>query len=97
MKPANQSLVSLPVAEVKKGPEKEFEKKTLKSEDVKIDINAAGVNELTRLPGVGLATAENIVRYREENGPFLSVDSLMSVKGIGASKLKRIASAAVVR
>lgn len=55
-----------------------------------VDVNRAGAEELTRLKGVGLKIAGNIVRYREENGPFRSVEDLMNVKGIGGKKLEGI-------
>jgi competence ComEA-like helix-hairpin-helix protein len=74
-----------------------FEKKTLKRVDVKIDINVSGVDELMLLPGIGRAIAERIVQYREQNGPFLTNEALLSVKGIGQAKLEKIAPKIVVR
>ncbi|MCX2726214.1 ComEA family DNA-binding protein [Thermomicrobium sp. 4228-Ro] len=47
-----------------------------------IDVNRASVEELQRLPGVGPALAQRIVTYREEHGPFRSVDELANVAGI---------------
>ena len=55
-----------------------------------VDINRANAEELTRLKGVGLKIAGNIVRYREVHGPFRSVEDLMNVKGIGGKKLEGI-------
>lgn len=52
-----------------------------------ININTAGAYELDRLPGVGSATAEKIIAYRESHGPFKSVNDLMLVSGIGEKKL----------
>lgn len=48
----------------------------------RININTATLAELDVLPGVGEVTAERIVRFREENGPFRSVDDLIHVEGI---------------
>jgi len=48
-----------------------------------IDINAANETELTALPGVGPVTAGNIVRYREEHGPFKKIEDIMNVTRIG--------------
>ena len=55
-----------------------------------VDVNRANAEELTRLKGVGLKIAGNIVRYREEHGPFKSVEDLVNVKGIGGKKLEGI-------
>lgn len=55
-----------------------------------IDINAASVSDLDRLPGIGPSTAAAIVRHREERGRFESVDGLLEVPGIGDAKLGAI-------
>ena len=55
-----------------------------------IDLNAATITELDRLPGIGPATAAAIVRHRDERGRFASVDGLLDVPGIGAAKLEAI-------
>ncbi|MPY93048.1 MAG: ComEA family DNA-binding protein [Acidimicrobiia bacterium] len=52
-----------------------------------VDVNAATEAELDELPGVGPATAAAIVAYREEHGPFASVDALEDVPGIGPAKV----------
>ena len=48
-----------------------------------IDINTADVYDLQRLPGIGEKRAQAIMDYREEHGPFQSVDELDNVEGIG--------------
>lgn len=48
-----------------------------------VNINTAPVEELMVLPGVGPSRAEDIVLYRQQNGPFASKEDLMQVKGIG--------------
>jgi len=52
-----------------------------------IDVNVATAVELESLPGVGPATAAAIVTERERSGPFLEVDDLDRVPGIGPAKL----------
>ena len=52
-----------------------------------IDVNVATAAELEALPGVGPATAAAIVTERERNGPFVGVDDLDRVSGIGPAKL----------
>ena len=55
-----------------------------------VNINAATAKELQSLPGIGQVTAERIIAYRAENGPFVSVDDLGKVKGIGKKSLEKI-------
>ena len=59
----------------------------------RIDINHADAAELTALPGVGKVTAEAIVSYREEHGPFSSVEDLLLVPGLGPGTLEAILAA----
>ena len=53
-----------------------------------IDINTADAYDLQRLPGIGEKRAGDIVAYREEHGPFSSVDGLTEVSGIGPGILE---------
>jgi competence protein ComEA len=62
-----------------------------------IDLNSATLEQLDSLPGVGPTTARAILDRRTEIGRFRSVEDLLSVKGIGASKLDAIRSTVVVR
>jgi competence protein ComEA len=57
-----------------------------------IHLNQASAEELQSLPGVGPALSERIVIYRDEHGPFKSVDQLTEVKGIGQAKLAKFKS-----
>ena len=56
----------------------------------KVNINTAGAEELVSLKGVGAATAQNILNYREANGRFKSVEDLQNVKGIGGKRFERL-------
>lgn len=58
--------------------------------DEVIDLNAADAYDLDRLPGIGPTKAEAILVYREEHGPFQSVDDLLSVSGIGEVTLENL-------
>lgn len=49
----------------------------------KININTADSTDLQQLSGVGPATAQKIIDYRTQNGPFKRIDDLKNVSGIG--------------
>jgi competence protein ComEA len=56
----------------------------------KIDINKASSEELVQLPRIGQKMAERIVQYRQEHGPFKTVEDLKGVKGIGDKVLEQL-------
>ena len=55
-----------------------------------IDINAATIDELTKIPGIGESTAKKIIDYRETNGGFITKSEIMNVSGIGQKKYESI-------
>jgi len=55
-----------------------------------VNVNRATAADLVDLPGVGPATSTAIITERQRNGPFLSVDDLERVPGIGPAKLASI-------
>lgn len=55
-----------------------------------ININSASATELEALSGIGEVLAATIVEYRDQNGPFASVEDLMDVSGIGPATLDEI-------
>lgn len=57
---------------------------------LKIDINAATLDELQMLPGVGKTIAGNIIRYREKYGKFVDILELQFVEGITKDLYKEI-------
>ena len=56
----------------------------------RIDINSATAEELAALERIGPATAARIIAYRQEHGPFRTVEQLQEVKGIGPKTFARI-------
>ena len=61
-----------------------------------VDVNTAGLDELDTLDGIGPALAQRIIDYREEHGPFSSLEELLEVKGIGEATLEGFRDHAVV-
>jgi competence protein ComEA len=55
-----------------------------------VSVSRASAAELESLPGIGPVTAANIISFREEHGPFASVDDLQLVPGIGPATVERL-------
>ena len=64
---------------------------------VPVDINKADANTIAQeLNGVGATRAEAIVAYREQHGPYQTVDDLLKVKGIGKAIVEKNRDAIVL-
>jgi len=55
-----------------------------------ININTASQAELETLPGIGPTTAQKIIAYREQSGPFVNPQDIINVSGIGPGTYERI-------
>lgn len=55
-----------------------------------VNINTADLETLCTLSGIGESRARDILRYREENGPFESCEDIMNVPGIKTSVYSKI-------
>lgn len=55
-----------------------------------VSLSSATLEELDALPGVGPITAQKILDYRTEHGPFASVDDLDAVPGIGPTRIEQL-------
>lgn len=60
------------------------------SHQEQVNINTADVAELTTLSGIGQKKAAAIISYREENGPFKTVEDLKEVSGIGEKTVEKL-------
>ncbi len=56
----------------------------------KISINNSTKEELMNLNGIGESKATDIIKYREENGPFSTIDDIKKVPGIGDNLFAQI-------
>ena len=58
--------------------------------DSPININTATQVELESLPGIGPVTAQKIIEYRETNGPFIGIEDIQKVSGIGPATFEKL-------
>ena len=65
-------------------------------QDNRININTADEAQLTTLNGIGATRAQAIIAYREENGPFASIEEIMNVQGIKEGTFAKIKDEIVV-
>lgn len=55
-----------------------------------VNINTASLEELESLPGVTPFLAQGIINYREQNGPFIRIEDILYVPGLGPSTFESI-------
>ena len=55
-----------------------------------VNLNTATAAQLETLPGIGKATAERILEYRQKNGSFKKVEDLMNVRGMGEKSFLKL-------
>ncbi|MDE5413849.1 helix-hairpin-helix domain-containing protein [Alkalihalobacterium chitinilyticum] len=67
------------------------------SKNGKVNINQATAEELQKLPGIGPAKATAIIAYRDENGPFQTIDDLQNVSGIGPKSIEKMSDEITTR
>lgn len=59
-------------------------------EMLQVNINTAGISELTTLPGIGESRAESIIAYREKHGAFAKIEDIMKISGIKGAAYEKI-------
>lgn len=64
---------------------------------LEVNLNSATAGDLDALPGIGPAKAAAILQYREQHGPFASVEELARVPGFGAGVAARLRNRVSVR
>ena len=59
-------------------------------DEEKLNLNAATVEELSKVPGLDKALAEKIIALREENGEFIDMEELLDIPGIDNKLLRQL-------
>jgi competence protein ComEA len=70
---------------------------SISSSSLKMNINTVDAPDLEDLPGIGPSLAQKIIDYRQEHGPYTSIEDLLNVSGIGPAKLDEIKELITVR
>jgi len=63
---------------------------TMASVSSPLNLNTATAAQLETLPGVGKATAERILEYRQKSGGFKKIEDLMLVRGVGEKSFLKL-------
>lgn len=73
-----------------------YEKEQPVLKEKSINLNSAGISELTMLPGIGEVIAKRIIDFRTKNGPFTKLENLKNVKGIGTKTYEKLSKYIII-
>ncbi|MCA5012632.1 MULTISPECIES: helix-hairpin-helix domain-containing protein [unclassified Enterococcus] len=92
----DQMVIYVPL----EGEDPPIKKNMTGEEDVaaasKVNLNLADESQLQTLSGIGLKKAQEIIRYREENGGFKSIEEIKNISGFGEKTFERLKEAITI-
>lgn len=62
-----------------------------------INVNTASAEDIAAIPGLGEKKSQAIIKFREKNGPFVKIEDLKRVDGIGDKLFEKIMPYVVVK
>lgn len=87
---SRQNSASAETEWIQMSPGKNGESLSRQGTQPKINLNTATREELMTLKGIGEAKAADIIRYREEQGPFQAIEEVMNISGIKEAAFQKI-------
>jgi competence ComEA-like helix-hairpin-helix protein len=94
--PGQPIQLILPPSPIPDIPNRSDTAPVLVEENCRVDLNTATLADLESLPGIGPSKAQDILDFRQANGPFLTMDDLDNVTGIGPAIIDEIRGMACV-
>lgn len=68
----------------------EYESQQSRANVSAININTASVEDLEKLPNIGRRTAESIVEFRTQHGPFRRPEQLLQIRGVSEERFAEL-------
>jgi len=76
--------------------ESDYSSNFTKDGKIRVNLNCSSIAELDRLPGVGPATARRFLKYRLMHGPFINIEDIGNIKGIGTKTIEKMRDIAYI-
>ena len=92
----DQMVIYVPIKGEEPMIKQEISDEKNESTESKVNLNQADETQLQTLSGIGLKKAQEIIRYREENGGFKSIEEIKNISGFGEKTFEKLKEAITV-